>query len=570
MSNAEEDSSNRAAGDAGALESPRLSRRLWLSGAAATVAGTFGLVGCSRGDEKAKVARALESSAEGGELIVGFDGAGVLTFALDPHNSGYAPHNRVMRSIFDSLTRLLPDQTVGPWLAESWEVSSDRTEYTFKLLSGVKFHDGTVFDAAALKFNFDRLSNPANALTSRTSLGPYVSSEVLAPDRLRVKLGEPYTPFLRNLSMTKLGIVSPAAVAKHGKLFAQHPVATGPFRFVSMEQGRAIRLERHADYRWGAASAQHNGPARLQKLTFLNIPEEMTRVAVLESGQVHVSDLIPAQNLTAFRADARFKVLEKEQLNTNYALSLNVSREPWNDEDMRLAFRLSLDIDTIVRVVYRGNFPRAWSQLSPSMFGSAEKALTNSWKHDAARARQILTDKGWKPGADGIREKNGKRLIIRFIDSQGNREKRLDVIQIVRRQLQETGIGLFLDSQPPGVTSAAIVDNQYDLSGGASFHADPDILRQFYSPEVRTPLSGNRVVDAEIIEWLREGAREPDGPKRAEYYHKVQRKILDKTYAAPIYLLPYNLAISKRVAGVSLDAHGFPEFHDAHFESGRS
>jgi peptide/nickel transport system substrate-binding protein len=527
----------------------------------------LGLLGCS-GDSQPRTASgdALAASA-GEELVVAFDGASVTAILLDPHNSGFAPHNRVMRSIYDSLTRLLPDQSVGPWLAESWEISQDRTEYLFKLRSGVTFHDGTPFDAAALKANFDRLHDPANTLTSGTNLGPYESSEVLASDRLRVRFAEPFTPFLRNLSTTKCGIVSPAAVAKYGKEFALNPVGTGPFRFVKLVQGRSIHLERNPDYRWGAASTSYTGPAQVTRLTFMNVPEELTRMAVLQSGQAHVADFIPAQSLSGFRADASFSVLEREQLNTNYALALNVSREPWDDEDMRLAVRLALDIDSIVRSIYRGHFQRAWSSLSSSMFGSAEQILAGSWRPDPARAQAILENKGWLPGPDKLRRKAGKELVIRFIDSQGNREKRLDVIQIVRGQLAAVGIRLFIDSQPPGVTSTAVADNRHDLSAGAFFHPDPDVLRTFYSPKVRSVLSGYKVVDEEIIRWLDDAAREPDGPARAELYHKVQRKILDKTYAIPIYVLPYNLASARRVKGVSLDNHGFPEFQGAHFES---
>jgi len=547
-------------------ESPLSSRRgLLIAGAVGTIGGAFAIRG-ALGHATTKDARTLSGTGvarAGGELIVAFDGAAVATFALDPQNSGFAPHNRVLRSIYDNLTQLLPDQSVGPWLAESWTVSSDLKSFEFKLRRGVKFHDGTPFDAAAVKANFERLSLPSNALTSRTSLGPYQGSEVLAEDRLRVTLTEPFAPFLRNLSMTKLAIVSPTAVAKHGAVFAQNPVGTGPFRFAGLLPGTEIRLERNPDYAWGPANAAHSGPAHLEKLTFKNVPEESTRVAVLQSGQVHASDLIPPQNLAALKNDTRFTVLEKELLNTNYSLGLNVGKAPWDDEEIRLAVRLSLDIDAIVRVIYLGTFPRAWSPLSPSMFGSAEKELTNSWRPEPARALSILDRKGWKPGADGVREKDGKRLTIKFVDSQGNREKRLDVVQLVRRQLAASGIALSIDSQPAGVTSSKLATNDYDLYGGASFHGDPDILRQSYVPAARTVASGNKVVDAELIEWLSQAARESDGPKRSELYRLAQRRIIDKTYSIPIYVLLYNLGISARAHGIGIDAHGFPNFYDA-------
>ncbi|MEY4511468.1 MAG: hypothetical protein RLZZ450_3590 [Pseudomonadota bacterium] len=411
--------------------------------------------------------------------------------------------------------------------------------------------------------NFDRLAKPDNVLTSRASLGPYLRSEVLAKDQLKVTLAQPFTPFLRNLSMTKLCIVSPAAVQKHGKLYSLNPVGTGPFRFVSLKQGTEIKLVRNAAYAWAPTTAEHKGPAYLDALTFLNVPEESTRIAVLRSGQVQASDLIPPQNLAALRADKDYALLEKELLETNYSLQLNVLRTPWDDEDMRLAVRLSLDIETIVRVICQASFARAWSALSPSMFGSAERELARTWKPDPPRAAKIFDEKGWKVGADGVRAKDGKRLTIRFIDSQGNREKRLDVIQLVRRQLAVNGVYLTVDTQPAGTYTAQINNNEYDLVAGASFHADPDILRQSYVPEFRAALSGNKTVDPELIAWLNRASAEPDPRTRAELYLNVQKKIIAKTYAIPIYVLQYNLAASKHVHGLRIDSHGFPEFHGA-------
>lgn len=534
-------------------------RNLLLGGAALTLGGIVAAKSALSPSGSATTANSATAPSGGGELTIAFDGTSVSTFAFDPHNSGFAPHNRVIRSIYDNLTRLLPDQSVGPWLAESWTISDDRKTYRFKLRRGVQFHDGSVFDATALRANFERLANVSNALTSRSSLGPYRSSRVLAADELEVTLDETFAPFLRNLSMTKLAIVSPTAVAKHGAVFAQNPVGTGPFRFASLKTGTEIRLERNPEYRWGSRGE----PARIDKLTFRNVPEESTRVAVLQSGQVHASDLIPPQNLASIKSDPRFVALEKELLNTNYALALNVARAPWDDEEIRLAVRLSLDIDAIVRVIYLGSFARAWSSLSPSMFGSNEKELTESWRPDPARAAQILTRKGWISGADGVRVKDGKRLTIKFIDSQGNREKRLDVVQLVRRQLATNGIALVIDSQPTGVTSTKMASGDFDMIGGASFHADPDILRQSYVPAVRSALSGNKTNDEVLIAWLNDASREADGPKRAELYRLAQRRIIEKTYSIPIYVLLYNFALSKRVQGVSIDAHGFPEFQDA-------
>jgi peptide/nickel transport system substrate-binding protein len=504
------------------------------------------------------------AQASGGELLVGFDGAAVVRFVLDPHNSLFAPHNRVIRSIFDNLVVLLPDQSVGPWLATAWDVSPDRTTYVFKLRHGVKFHDGTPFDAASVKANFDRLANPKSVLYSKPEIGPYENAEVLAPDTVRIKLKRPFAPFLRNLSSTKLAIISPTALARYGDTIGQNPVGTGPFRFAGLTQGTEIRLVRNAEYAWAPPTASHAGPAYVEKLTFRNVPEQATRVAALRSGQVQVADLIPSQNLAEVKADPDLRLLQKELLNTNYSLALNVMRAPWDDEEIRQAFKLSLDIGAIVRVVYLGTAPRAWSPLSPSMFASAEHELKNTWKPDPAKAAAILDRKGWVKGEDGIRVKDGKRLTISFIDTQGNREQRLDCIQLIRRQLaQHAGIELRIDSQAAGAYLQKVAQGDYDLSAGAQFADDPDVLRRYYVQAERVVAAAIRVNDPQLEQWLDQAAGEDDTAKRAELYRLAQHRIIEKVYGIPVYVLLYNLATSSAVTGVEIDTHGFPQFHGA-------
>jgi peptide/nickel transport system substrate-binding protein len=498
----------------------------------------------------------------GGELVFALDGAAVVKFVLDPHNSGFAPHNRVFRSIYDSLVVLLPNQKAAPWLATSWEISPDQKTYTFKLRSGVKFHDGTPFNAAAVKFNLDRIADRKNALTALQDLGTYAGSEVLTDDTIRVTLSEPYAPLLHNLAKTTLGIVSPAAIARHGDLIGQNPVGTGPFRFVSLTQGTEIKLERNADYSWAPPTAAHNGPAYLERLTFKNVPEESTRVAALQSRQVHAADAIPPQSIAAIKADESLRFVDKELIQNNYALYLNAAKAPWDDEEIRKAVQLSLDLDTIVKVIYLGTQPRAWAPLSPSMFGSNDKALAKSWAPDAKRAAQIFEARGWRPGRDGIREKDGKRLVISFIDTQGNREKRLDVIQLARRQLQRNGIDLTIDSQPQGTYQQKVSNGDFDLAASSQFAADPDVLNRLHLPGVRPATTSSKVNDPEITGWLTAATREGDEETRIELYEKVQRKLIEKAYAIPVYVLLYNIATTGDVAGIRFDALGFPEFHD--------
>ena len=171
-----------------------------------------------------------------------FDGAAASSFLLDPQRSPYAPHNRIMRQVFDSLVVLQPGGQVGPWLATSWQVSPDGKSTTFKLRQDVTFHDGTRFDAAAVKVNFDRIADPKNALFAANDLVGFKGATVVDDHTVRLDFATPFAPLLAQLSKTNFGIISPAAIAQYGDQLPSHPVGTGPFKLVSVTPGTEVAL----------------------------------------------------------------------------------------------------------------------------------------------------------------------------------------------------------------------------------------------------------------------------------------------------------------------------------------
>jgi peptide/nickel transport system substrate-binding protein len=525
---------------------------------------------CSRGDStsgaaglasRQSVGDAAGSPVSGGTLVFAFDGAAITEFDLDPHKSGFAPHHRIIRSIFDSLVVALPNHRFGPWLARSWDVAADGRTYTFHLRDDVKFHDGTRFDAQAVKFNFDRIEDPKNALFALSDIGPYDSTIVVDDFTAQVKLTQPYAPFLANLSKSSLGMVSPTAVKQYGDAFPVHPVGTGPFAFRSLEAGTEIVLDRNPDYHWSPSGAAHDGPAWLDRIVFKNVPEEATRVAVLENGQADAADLIPPQNLLELRSSPEFHVVTGELLNHNYSLYLNVGRDPWRDARIRRAFKLSLDIGAAVHTVYLGTLSRAWAPISPSILGY-DATLENSWKPDPEAAARTLEDLGWRRGPDGVRIKDGQRLSVVVLDTQGNREKRIDLLTVFRHQLRQNGFDLRIDSQPQGLYLAKSAAGEYDLLAGSLFAPDPDVMRRIHSPLFRAATSVSKVNDADLNRLLDAGAAELDPAARAKIYAQAERLILDETYSIPVYVLLYTVAEANRVHGVAIDVHGFPVFYD--------
>ncbi|NHN29153.1 ABC transporter substrate-binding protein [Paenibacillus agricola] len=502
----------------------------------------------------------------GGELVWALAGT-VTNDSLDAHKAGFAPSTRVMRSLYDSLVVELPDHSIQPWLATSWEISEDKKSYTFKLRKDVKFHDGTPFNAEAVKFNFDRIKDPATKSTiSLNEIGPYTSTEVVDEFTARINFASPYAPFLVNAAKVDLGFVSPTAVKKFGDKYPQNPVGTGPFKLLKLTPSSQVELEKNPDYNWGPANAKHQGPAYLDKITIKYVDEESTRVSVLQSKQAQLADIIPPQNLVALKADKNFKVLETELIQANHQIYFNQTREPWSNLKFREAFRSALDLDSAIKTIYLGTSKQAWSPLSPQTY-SYDASLEKSWKYDLKSSNDALEELGWKKGTDGIRAKDGKRLTIEFLDTQGNREKRLDLISMLTQQLKLAGIELKLVSLPSGTMSERTLKNDYDILAGSQFSGDPNVLRQLYS--TKGPSGKNNATrsnDPELEQLLEDGLLEIDPQKRIEIYKKIQQHIIKNVYSIPTYVFQYSLATVKEVHGITFDSPAWPVFYEAWIE----
>lgn len=528
---------------------------------------TLIVTGCGEasknGGAKEGAAQEAGTVTPGGELVWALAGT-VTSDSLDAHKAGFAPTTRVMRSIYDSLVVELPDHTIKPWLATDWELSPDKKSYTFHLRKDVKFHDGTPFNAEAVKFNFDRIIDPATkASIALNELGSYQSTEIIDEFTVKVNFKTTFAPFLSNAAKVDLGFVSPTAVKKYGDAFPQNPVGTGPFKLKKITPSSQVELEKNPDYNWGPSNAKHQGPAYLDKLTVKYVEEEATRVSVLQSKQVQVADIIPPQNLVALKADRNFNVQETELLQANYTLYLNIQKAPWNDLKIRQAFRSALDIDSAVKTIYLGTSKQGWSPLSPQQFAYSP-TRENAYKVDAAKSNQTLEEAGWIKGADGYRSKDGKRLTVEVIDTQGNREKRLDLIAIFTQQLKQVGIELKVISLPTGTYTDRRNKGDYDLIAGSQFSGDPDVLRQLYS--TKGPSKANNIAktnDPKLDEFLEQGYLETDPEKRKTIYQNAQEYIIDNVYGIPAYVFNYSVASTKEVKGITFDSPAWPVFYDA-------
>lgn len=458
---------------------------------------------------------------------------------LDPNLSGLRPSQIVFFQIFDPLVvRDKRDKRFKPWLATSWTVSANGRTYTFKLRPGVKFHDGTPFDAAAVKFNFDRTHNPA--LASRCggcAVGFYDRAQVVDPLTVQIHLKRPWAPFLDAASLY-YRMVSPAAVKKTGDQdFGRQPVGTGPFKFVEWVPNDHITLERFADYNWAPTILKHNGPAYVDRLIFRMIPEDSTRVAALESGEVQVIDNAPAQDFERLTKDAKFKALVGLVPGVPFDFAMNVTKAPTNELAVRQALSLGIDREGIVKTVFGpfqtvGAFLPAYGLLTPYTYAFDKGA--DLYRYDPAKARALLDKAGWRAGPGGIRQKAGKRLVVPL----GSWEH--GVPEVMQGQLKAIGVDLKLFIAT-GTAIQTVNENQRKgvtvMSPLPAPRSDPEIISALlHSRNVGGGgFNFSFVKDPELDRLLDAQAVEVNEAKRAQILARVQRLVMQKAYMLAVY-----------------------------------
>ncbi len=229
--------------------------------------------------------------------------------SLDPHVSTASNDFRIAVNIYDGLVRNAPGTLeIEPALATSWTISDDGLEYVFTLREGVTFHDGTPFNAEAVKFNFDRMLDESHPFAST---GPFPlafffsaveSVEVVDDLTVKFTLNEPFAPFMSNLASPTGLIVSPAAVEQYGADYGRHPVGTGAFKFEEWQSNTSVVVSRNDAY-W-------DGAAPLEAVIFRPITDANTRVAEMLSGGIDVLLETPPDNVAQFRGDANYQVVE--------------------------------------------------------------------------------------------------------------------------------------------------------------------------------------------------------------------------------------------------------------------
>jgi peptide/nickel transport system substrate-binding protein len=304
---------------------------------------------------------------------------------LDPTSAAAGAIDSVLYSnVFEGLTRFGPDGAILPGLAEGWTISDDGKTYTFKLHSGVKFHDGTDMTAEDVKFSLDRARSEDSQNAQKALFAGIESVEVVDPLTVKVTLNDPNGNFLFNMAWGDAVIVAPESIGN----IKSNPVGTGAFKFSNWVQGDRIDLEKNADY-WGT-------PAKLDNVTFKFISDPTAAFAAVMAEDVNAFVGFPApENLPQFEADPRFQVLvgstEGETI-----LSTNNKMPPLDDVKVREAIAHAIDRQAIIDGAMFGYGTPIGTHFAPHNPDYVD--LTGNSAYDPELSKKLLAEAGYEGG----------------------------------------------------------------------------------------------------------------------------------------------------------------------------
>jgi peptide/nickel transport system substrate-binding protein len=472
---------------------------------------------------------------------------------------------RALDQMFEGLVTLKEGSTeVVPGLAESWESNADGTSWTFKLRDGVKFHDGTDFNADAVCFNFDRWYNfkgpfqlesatyywqtVFGGFSDKKKPSLYKSCEAVDDTTVTLNLTKPSASFLGALALTNFTFASPKALKEFGAdkgsvdeetgfkptgtYGTEHPTGTGPYKFESWTRGDRLVMVRNDDY-WG-------DKAKIEKLIFRPISDNAARLQALQNGEIQGYDLVEPQDIQTIEGDDNLQILDRPAFNVGY-VTINQKVKPFDQLPVRQAVAAGLDRQAVVDNFYAGRGEVANEFMPPSLFGYADDVM--KYTYDPAKAKSLLQKAGvqmplkvdfWYP-TDVSRPymPDPKRNFEAFAAS-----------------LNKSGFKVVPHSAPWSPDYVGRVNDgnagALNLIGWTGDYGDPD---NFIGTFFQAPSSQWGFDNQEIFDTLNKAEVETDEAKRTALYQEANREIMKFLPGVPYVHTEPALAFNANVKG---------------------
>ena len=477
-----------------------------------------------------------------GTLVVGLVAEPVN---LDPPQVTDLNSNRVGRRIVETLVTFPEESTqIVPGLAESWTISKDGLQYTFKLRRGITFHDGTPLNAEAVKFSIERQINPSHPAYklgkypfANFFFGNVKAVEVLSEERVAFLLNEARASFIAVLAQGAASIVSPTAVMKWGPDYPTHPVGTGPFRFASWDRGQRVVLEKNPTY-W-------KYPVKVERVIYRPIVEDQARLTELLTGTLDVIVGVPADFVSQLEQNAKITLLKQVGAHVWY-FGMNNQKKPFDDKRVRQALNYAVNKDAIVKDVLKGTGAASRGPVLPGTWG-ADPAL-KPYPYDPERAKKLLAEAGYPSGFS---------TTLWVPESGSGMQAPVAMSTVMQSNLKAVGVNVSLQTMEWGAYLAKLRTKEQELFA-LSWMAgteDPDmVMYPLLHSSQWTPVGPNRALykNARFDTLLQQARLTTDQAKRAQLYREAQRVLVDD---APWVFVDHEIqiaALSKRVQGFKL------------------
>ncbi len=482
-------------------------------------------------------------------LIYGQSG---LPVTLDSAAAQDGNSLRVAKQVVETLVTFEPG-TVNPipGLALKWEASPDAKVWTFYLRKGVKFHDGTPFNAQAVKFNYDRWNDKKNAYRGGKEFVPFtwvfggfkgegsVIDRVEAVDEYTVRfyLTQPVGFFPQMVAASYFGIDSPAAVKKNPEKYGTPEVGvvgTGPFVFDSWKIGDKVILKRNENY------YDAKKKARVETLVFRGIPEPTSRLAELKAGSIHIANNLSPEDRAAIEKDPNLVAVVQKGLNIGY-VAFHQKNKPLDNLKVRKAIALAVDWDAIVDAFYGGLGERATEFVPPAMWGRAGDI--KPFPYDPEQAKKLLAEAGY---ANGFETELWYMPVSRpyFPAPQ-------PIAETIATYLADVGIKAQLKTEDWGTYLSDYDQGKFPMYmlGWSPDYPDPDnYLYTFFGPtSIKTNLGCETDYCAKIADLIQKARTNPNIEERKKLYAEAQRLVHEYVLSIPVAHNNPLHATSKRV-----------------------
>ena len=470
--------------------------------------------------------------------------------SLELHDANDTLTQAILKNIYQGLYGFDKDMKLKPLLAESYSVSGDGLVYTFNLRKGVRFHDGTDFKADSVKATFDRVTNPDNKFRRYSLFSNIASTEVVSDYVVRIKLRSPFSAFVNVMAHPSSGIMSAAAIRKLGKGLGQQPVGTGPFKFAEWRQPDFIRFVKNPDY-W------QKGLPKVDSITFKAVPDNNTRTAVIQTGEVQMVSNVAYEQVDVLKATGKLDVIVIPSIYARY-VAMNTLKKPFDNPKVREALNYAINKQALAKVAYNGYAEPLPAVVPPGVEYSVK---TGPWPYDVAKAKQLLKEAGYP---------NGFETELWSIYNHTTAQK---VIQFLQQQLAQVGVKAKIRALEAGqrvelveaVQDPAHAGSQMVYAGWSASTGEADwALRPLLGSGAWPPRGVNygyyksETVDKDLADAL----ASTDKSKKAALYKQAQEQVWhDQPW---IFLLQEKLVYAhvKNLTGAYVMPDGSLDFDD--------